>query len=266
MSLCITDQDKNTMLNNSTLKYISLRQNTSLPFLPICGENEKRQIHLQLSQALINEESLTHHNIFHKLSNDWNSTKVSVSSKNYPKLPTHFARYVKRWWKNQDRRDAAIASGANKISTALEYVPLHDSTHPSASTFATSPFTRAVATTNLELLLPPPQEQIEVAADPSELFLEVCGTMSNLQPPKKRTCQVKLPDGRTCPYPKTCRGKNNRKNCTLYTGGDVNKLMKRKIVVKTTKHCAVCFSAGCGIGIQKRQNCPLLTIDRESNL
>ena len=41
-------------------------------------------------------------------------------------MPYHFARYIKGWRKNQDRRDAEFASGANRLSQALEYVPEAD--------------------------------------------------------------------------------------------------------------------------------------------
>ena len=79
--------------------------------------------------------SLHNQNIFEKLTIDWNKTAVSITSKIYPKLSCHFARYVKVWRKNQDRREAEIESGANQLSSALEHVPADYQSQPIFETF-----------------------------------------------------------------------------------------------------------------------------------
>ena len=119
----LSDDDIKTFLDRSTLKYVAIRQTSSLSFLPTRGIREKRLIHRKLNQAIANEESLHNLSIFERLNADWIANFVSLPLKIYPKLPTHFARYVKGWRKNQDHRDAEIASGANRLSGALEYVP-----------------------------------------------------------------------------------------------------------------------------------------------
>ena len=105
------------------LNYLSERQNSEFPFLPIRGHKEKRLIHRKLNEIIGREDSLQNMTVFERLSMDWNSTAISVQNMIYPKLPCHFARYVKGWRKNQDRQDAEIASGANQLNRALEYVP-----------------------------------------------------------------------------------------------------------------------------------------------
>ena len=56
----------------------------------------------------------------------WSIKDFSISDKIFPKLPCHFDRYIKGWRKNQDRRDAKVASGSNKLSAALEYIPINN--------------------------------------------------------------------------------------------------------------------------------------------
>ena len=40
-------------------------------------------------------------------------------------MPLH--KYVKSWQKNRNRKDAAVASGSNRLAKALEYVPESES-------------------------------------------------------------------------------------------------------------------------------------------
>ena len=75
-----------------------------------------------MKELVSNNVSLSNESIFEQVAKDWNTSKVSIESCIYPKMPVHFAKYVKQWKKNQDRRDAEIASGSNRLCNVLERV------------------------------------------------------------------------------------------------------------------------------------------------
>ena len=117
------DNDKTKLSKNYMLQYLSDRQESSIPFLPIRGKNERQVAHKQLNEIVANQKSLTNHTVFEEICKHRNTHEISPANKIFPKLPYHFIRYVKSWRKNQDRRDAEISSGAKKINAALEHVP-----------------------------------------------------------------------------------------------------------------------------------------------
>mmetsp|Transcript_54574 Transcript_54574/g.63796 ORF Transcript_54574/g.63796 Transcript_54574/m.63796 type:complete len:150 (+) Transcript_54574:879-1328(+) len=144
-------------------------------------------------------------------------------------MPVHFAKYVKQWKKNQDRRDAEIASGSNRLSNALERVSsfvLPPSLEPVSLNISPPP---SVSTETFTANFSP---QIDMRnEEPLLLLSDVCRNQQprpvqllTVAPPKKRTrtCKVVV-NGTRCPNPSTCPGKNNRANCTLITGGDPSK-------------------------------------------
>ena len=71
--------------------------------------------------------------------------------------------------KKQDRRDAAIASGANDLTSGLQYIPQNDPNHLSAGTFTRKPFKPDVTAESL-----PPHPPINPATSPLDLFCAVC--------------------------------------------------------------------------------------------
>ena len=124
LTLCNpTDSDTQLISKHTTLKYLGDRQQSTIPFLPIRGKNERQLVHRELNKIAANQLSFTNVAVFEELSKTWYSHHVSVASKIYPKMPSHFMRYIKSWRKNQDRRDAEISSGTNRLNDALEYIP-----------------------------------------------------------------------------------------------------------------------------------------------
>ena len=95
-------------------------------------------------------------------------------------------------------------------------------------------------------------------SEPTTLAL-LCEVAANEAPPpikvrrprKRRTCQVVL-NGRSCPIPYGCKGRSNKENCVLRTGGDPSKCVKRKITVFTERQCKVCGQIGCPGGRNKK--------------
>lgn len=69
---------------------------------------------------MTNNESVSSQAVFDRLSKDWNSDEISVANKIYPKLPSHFARYIKGWRKKQYRRAAELSSGVDRLNHVLE--------------------------------------------------------------------------------------------------------------------------------------------------
>ena len=244
--------------SNKMLKYLSTRQKSIVPFLPIRGVNEKRLVHQKLNALVANQDSLTNHTVFEEMSKFWNKNDVCVQQKNFPKLACHFIKYVKSWRKNQDRRDAEISSGANRINRALEHVPGCNAM-PNFD-----PVPLAYEQPNLdEPTELPPTEQILPALG---LLCSVCNTRQAEQPAPKRkkrkTCRV-IVNGESCPHPNTCPGKTNNKNCFLITGGDPDKKVKRKIPNRTRNiRCVVCGVRGCK-GAVKRVWCKNIGEEKE---
>ena len=202
-------------------------------------------------------------------------------------MPCHFARYVKGWRKNQDRRDAEIASGANQLSSALEHVPADYQSQP---IFETCPLDEPLIeptnnddndndsdsapdeddTTGFEIVqytgfqnqsqsrsLTQTQTQTQISM---ELVCQVCRTEPVFRPagPKRkkpRTCEVTL-DGRKSPIPNTCVGRYNRENCVFRTKGDETKKVRRTITIRTLKRCKLCnrIEPECP-GVRNRKQC-----------
>ena len=96
-NLSVDNEDINDIAKNNMLRYVAKRQNSSVPFLPIRGEKECRLVHQKLNEILASGESLNNQTVFDNLSTEWNTHHVPVSNKIYPKMPYHFARYVKSW-------------------------------------------------------------------------------------------------------------------------------------------------------------------------
>ena len=84
-----------------------------------------------ISSEVLISSSNTIENICKK----WNSNEISVQNGIYAKLPIHVAKHIKKWAKNQDRRDAEIASGTRQLYSALEHIPDVDQSHPNDSIF-----------------------------------------------------------------------------------------------------------------------------------
>ena len=84
------------------LVYLSKRQESKFPFLPIRGEKEKKLIYRKLKDIVAINASMSSESMFQKLTKDWNENEVCISSCIYPKLPCHFERYLKKWRKNTD--------------------------------------------------------------------------------------------------------------------------------------------------------------------
>ena len=259
-NLTITDRDKTTLTKNNMLSYLGLRQDTVIPFLPIRGPKEKMLIHQKLNELTVREESMSNESVFYKLCIDWNTHCISVDDKIYPKLPYHLIRYIKTWRKNQNRKDAAVASGCDSLNKALEYVPRGQNDvgtlQPVDFSDQNSNLTETAIRPANNLTEPPRTENLI-------LLCNVCGSDQNVtsynindQPAKvrkKRRCLVEV-DGQKCPEPFTCRGRNNKENCVLKIKGDPTKLKKRKIRVKYTKSCKMCGEDKCA-GVSKRERC-----------
>ena len=184
-------------------------------------------------------------------------------------MPSHFMRYIKSWRKNQDRRDAKISSGTNRLNDALEYIPesevlenfeiepLSLDTLPALEDIDLSLTQTLTQTTTT---LPPTQDPTAGNAPALQLLCTACQTQPALPKKKRRKhCQVVV-NGETCPYPTTCPGRAVQKNCFLYTGGDPEKKVKRKMkkVVKI-KTCKVCGTRGYQ-GARKRYLCKNVTV------
>lgn len=125
-TLAYTEEDTECLKKNKMLSYLAKRQNSALPFLPIRGEAEKRLAHKKLNEIVSNDKSMSNQHVYDNLAETWNTHHVNISAKVFPKLAIHFSRHVKRWQKNQDTKDAEVASGAGKLSAALEHIPTND--------------------------------------------------------------------------------------------------------------------------------------------
>lgn len=287
-SMNVSDDDIKQIKQNKTLQHLAKRQGTPVPFLPIRYEKEKRLVHQKLNEAIANEESLSNESVFERIAKDWNAHHISVANKIYPKMPFHFAQYVKSWQKNQNIRDAAVASGANKVADVMEYVPelnimpnfeavplaptavetdfqpppnfsTTDSNAPTDTEGANSNLgTEAANPDGLSMLC----EVVEAAA-PAPPPVEMQPTPATKKRTRIRTCQgtwnKKTKTGQHCPNPTTCVGMNGRANCELRTGGDPSKKTKRTVVSMNKKKCSVCGLVGCnGVNLKSRcKNTPL---------
>lgn len=280
-SLKATEEDKELLSKNGMLSYLARRQNSDLPFLPIRGENEKKLIHKMLCNIVQSELSLKNQSVYEKVALDWNTNHVDISKKIYPKMPCHIARYVKSWSKNQDRRAAALASGSQRLSNVLEYVPalnaapnfepapLHqDSNDPTEENEAPSNIpdlpnndpTEGIAANCSPVTETPiverPQMLCQLAAAAStqpEINIEEPAKKKRKRRPK--TCQG-IPELRLkCPQPDTCKGRGDRANCVLKTNGDKSKERKRTITNWSRPKCFTCKKEGC-LGITNRTKCP----------
>ena len=251
------EADKQKIKQSPMLEYLSKRQDSIVPFLPIRGVKERKLIHRKLNELIARDHSLENHSIYEMLSKNWNMNDVSIQNKIYPKLPCHFAKYVKAWQKNQDRRDAEIASGANHLARALEYVPESQEQptfEPTPLSQNPNPPQTDQTTTTFEDTGhddPPPMSM--------ELICGVCGNEPELRerPAKKRTRMCRnVVNGETCPHPSTCRGKNNRDNCFLNNKGDLTKLKKRVVRKQYRRSCMICGRKDplCP-GIRNRKKC-----------
>ena len=254
-----SDADKADIKKNTVLKYLAHRQGCAVPFLPVRFEAEKKLAHRKLREAVANNESLSNMSLYQRICTDWNTHHVSVSSKVFPKLPIHFAKYVKGWQRNQNCRDAEISSGAHRLNQVLEHVPPANGKNGTDSKFQPDPLnlnstddenfaTKSnPAESNLRTLT-----MIAIAAE-TQLCLPVQEEYPKI--PKRRRCQVPR-----CINPYDCPGSQARDNCLTVTGGDPTRKKKRKIKKKYTKKCAVCRVQGCR-GVNGRRKCPLTQND-----
>jgi len=215
--------------------------------------------------------------VFEQLCCHWNSYLVDISNKIFPKIPSHFIRYVKKWRKNQDRRDAEIASGSNRLSLAMEYVPASGdiSTFEPMSLNNSAVITKATETSlpirniepsstrrGLTNLMPSDGAVIPPLTGALQALCVACSLRIPVQEPnqrqklskKQRQCRVTL-NGAICPNPTECPGKSNRKNCILITGGLKEKKARRKKPSEYIRKCSVCGSITCKGG-NMRSRCP----------
>ena len=202
-NLSVDNEDINDIAKNNMLRYVAKRQNSSVPFLPIRGEKECRLVHQKLNDILARGESLNNQTVFENLSTEWNTHHVSVSNKIYPKMPYHFSWYVKSWSKNQDRRDAEIASGSNRLYDALKKVvpaPITESLVP-APLHSNQATTNAISDNGMEILCTAVDTHAAIDVRPSQHRKK-----------KKRVCRT-IVDNQSCPSPDICPGRFNRKNC-----------------------------------------------------
>ena len=246
VDLATTEKDRKLISNQSMLKYLAQRQLTPVPFLPIRGEKERKLAHRKLNEYLVSSQSIGNQTTFEKLCTEWNMTQISISNNVYPKMPYHFAKYVKSWRKNQDRRDAEVASGSHLLSEALTYVP----TAPSRPNFPTVPLNGAITENNSDPIVD------NTILDRTHSLQRLCANVK--REPRKRRCKMKVNDI-DCPNPYTCPGRIYWRNCFLITGGDPNKRTKRKSPVNNgPMKCFVCKQNGCP-GVSKRKFCPNYT-------
>lgn len=252
-----TDEDDVAISKNPRLGYLCERQGTPYPCLPIRGVNERKLVYKKLKDMVASNESLTSETALERLTKDWNENEVSIQSKIYPKLPCHFARYIKKWRRNQDRRDAEISSGANRLSEVLEHIPeneplrnflpsalndasLQDSNNP----METEPANSSPATDNA--IVEPPNPGLNILSNVSETQQPMVQEETPQEPARKRRrkrCQGynKIP----CPEPDTCDGVRVKANCVLLTGGDKSKEVKRSCAQPSQRRCRVCGVLGC---------------------
>ena len=252
---------------NRMLYYLGSRQKSILPFLPIRGVNERQLVHAKLNELVQNKQSLSNISVFENLQNNWNAYEVSVERKIYPKLACHFIRYVKSWRKNQDRRDAEISSGADRMNNVLEHVPLSQR----ILDFERVPLNGIQGQVEETALVPfvnnngnpdfgPNIDEDDGDAAAMDVLCSVCMTRDETpvrekKKQKRRTCRVVV-NGVSCSHPTTCPGRMLQQNCVLHTGGDPSKKVKRKITkIVKFKMCIVCKTKGCR-GAQKRYLCP----------
>lgn len=261
-----TENDIKLIQKNQTLKYLSERQKTPFPYLPIRGANERKLVYKKLKEIVANNDSLSNQSVFEKLANDWNSNEVSIEKKIFPKLPSHFIKYVKKWRKNQDIRDAAVGSGANKLSSALEYVPdaaqpmqnfepvsLNDSNIYGNETGDTP--TNPTETTAQNSILEPPTEGVQLLCqavgtqtETTETETTQTETTSNEDSgrrKRKRRCQGY--NGLACPIPDRCKGHSDRGKCILNPNRDVTRSRPQP----SQRRCTVCHVLGCPGGRNK---------------
>lgn len=266
-SLVVSEEDKTIISKSKMLKYLADRQGVPVPFLPIRGEAEKRLIHRKLNEALSKGESLSNQTVFENLASRWNAENVCVRNKIYPKLPCHFAKYVKSWKKNQDKRAAAVTSGADRLAEVLEHVspqaqnneafeimPLDNRNIQNDSTDS-NPANSTRATENAAIVEPLSAMEALCQAVEMQPPAQV-NELNQQKKPKGKTCIQKI-GKRKCPYPLTCPGRVTNANCWLYTNGDPSKKIKRTIVNKHVgpKRCTVCGVVGCD-GAKRKKNCP----------
>lgn len=241
-SLKATEEDKQIISKNNMLSYLAKRQCADLPFLPIRGENERKLIHKKLSDVVDSDLSLKNQSVYEKVARQWNTHEVDISKKTYPKMPCHIARYVKSWSKNQDRRAAALASGSQRLSNVLEYVPainaapnfelapLHqDSNNPTEENEAplnisdspTDPTEintaqSSHATDNIVVERSPALCQLATAAATQPEIEEPAKKKRKRRP---KTCQG-IPELKLkCPIPDTCKGRGDQRTvCSRLVG------------------------------------------------
>lgn len=277
-SLTYSNEDVEVLSENDMLSYLAQRQEAPFPFLPIRSVNEKKLAHKMLNEVVVNNESLSSQHVYEKIAKKWNTHHISISDKIYPKLPSHFIKYVKGWMKNQSRRDAELGSGADKLNKALEYVP--ESTNFSTlEPVEISETVDSPATPTDPTVTEPANSNLGTAStetanpgttQPMMMLCQVCDEAAAKKKRKRtrtRTCQgtynKKTKTGQHCPNPTTCVGKNGRANCVLRTGGDESKKTKRTILNRKEAHCFVCGRVKCP-GIIQRKECNGIPLIRDN--
>lgn len=265
-SVVHSDEDVAILSKNRTLTYLAERQQSPIPFMPIRGENEKKLIHKKLNEVLVSGQSFANQRVYNKIADDWNTHHISVKDKTFAKMPSHIFKYVKGWKKNQNRRDAEVGSGANRIFDAVEYVP-----DPVNNLQTFQPLeisgTNETATPTIptDSLGGDTQDPTEIAVQETPAMCVACpvdegedGEVQE-QPKKKKkfTRRSKRCQGwgdRPCGDPDNCTGAQFKRNCVNRTGGNPDLMEKRTITKSYERTCQECFSKGCP-GSQNRGNC-----------
>lgn len=261
-----SEEDRVKLSKNNTLKYLSERQNSDLPFLPVRGKNERKLIYRKLKDLTAKNESLTSETLLEKLTSDWNENEVSMSLRIFPKMPIHFSKYIKKWRKNQDKRNAEVASGANRLSQVLERVPeteaivnfepvslnsvsLHEPNIPTDTETGNSNLATEGA------IVEPPNPGLNILSNVSETQQPMVEEETPQEPTRKRRRQICRGIGKTpCTQPYTCRGVKVKSKCVLITGGNRSLEIPRTCPQPSLRRCRVCSVLGCPGG-RNRSKC-----------
>ena len=258
-----TDEDIEILSKNSMLSYLAERQESPLPFLPIRSENERKLAYRMLNEYLASGESINSTTAFETLSKEWNTHHISLRDKIYPKMPYHFARYVKSWQKNQNKRDAEVASGSHILTNALARVSESTQAQPSA-VFNAVPLNNDSAQISTSESDPTETEggsSSSATDDPisnNPGLQMLCEVIEN-QPeepervPKRKTCRRPKGEG-NCPIPEICGGKSNRSKCVL-NPPEIRNQKRKSPSFTGERTCQVCNTKGCK-GSRNQSRCP----------
>jgi hypothetical protein len=106
-----------------SLKYLALRQESSVPYTPIKETKEEKALYANIiARALRESKSMSATLTFDTMEGWWHQ-HAHGTNKIYRKNPEHLAQYYKQWRKKKSRREAIKTAKADRITAALEYTP-----------------------------------------------------------------------------------------------------------------------------------------------